>query len=354
MSPKRALKVLKKDLKIGPRSPTVLYALILPVVMTLLIRGVFGALFNPKPRLGIVDQGDSQITKEAQELEGIQVTLLEDADELKEKVEANNLDAGLILQQDFDEAVRAGERPELGFFVGGESQASNRVILSVTTIDLIREVEGSEPPVDVKITTIGEVILPLSSRLVPLIMFYVLILAGLYVPAVSIVEEKEKHTVDAVLVTPVKMSEFVMAKAAFGFILAILMGLVTLLINNALGSEPWALLAALGVAALMSSELGIVLAALAKSEQDLMALVKGIGILLFAPIIFYIWPNLPQWIAKIFPTYWMLEPIFEVGIRGGGFPEIGFELIVALAICVALLPILGLLSRQMELKLATE
>lgn len=354
MSPKRALKVLSKDLRISPRSPTVLYAIILPVVMTLLIQGVFGALFSPKPRLGIVDQGDSQITKEAQELEGIRVTLLEDADELKDKVEANNLDAGLVLQQDFDEAVRSGERPELGFYIGGESLASNRIILSVTTIDLVREIEGSEAPVDVKITTIGEAILPLSSRLVPLIMFYVLLLAGLYVPAVSIVEEKQNHTIDAVLVTPVKMSEVVTAKAAFGFILAILMALVTLLLNNALGSEPWALLAALGVAALMSAELGIVLAALAKSDKDLMALVKGIGFFLFAPIIFYIWPNLPQWIAKIFPTYWMLEPIFEVGIRGGGFSEIRFELVVALAICVALVPILAMLSRRMELKLATE
>ncbi len=354
MSPKLAFKVLKKDLKVGPRSPTVLYAIVLPVVMTLLIRGVFGALFNPKPRLGIVDRGDSEITKKVQELEGIRVTLLEDADELKDKVEANNLDAGLILQEDFDEAVRSGERPELGFYIGGESLASNRIILSVTTIDLVREVEGSEPPVEVRVTTIGEALLPLSSRLVPLIMFYALIIAGLYVPAMSIVEEKQKHTIDAVLVTPVRMSEVVTAKAAFGFVLAVLMGLVTLLLNNALGSEPWALLAALGVAALMSAELGIVLAAISKTDQDLMALVKGIGFLLFAPIIFYIWPDLPQWIAKIFPTYWMLEPIFEVGIRGGGLSEIALELVVALAICGALLPILAVLSKQMELKLASE
>ena len=109
MSPIRALKVLGKDLRIGPRSPTVLYAIILPVVMTFLIRGVFGSLFNPKPRLGIVDKGDSQITKEAQELEGIQITLLEDADELKEKVEANNLDAGLVLQNFFESPISKKE-----------------------------------------------------------------------------------------------------------------------------------------------------------------------------------------------------------------------------------------------------
>ena len=55
-------KVLRKDLALGPRSPIVLWAFVLPVVLTLLIRGVFGGLFETEPRLGIVDQGDSQVT----------------------------------------------------------------------------------------------------------------------------------------------------------------------------------------------------------------------------------------------------------------------------------------------------
>ena len=217
MSIRRALKILGKDLKISPSSPTVLTAIILPIVMTLLIQGVFGSLFNPKPRLGIVDQGNSQITKEAQELEGILVTLLDDADELKKKAEANNFDAGLVLQKGFDEQVRSGERPKLGFFIGGESPASNRIILSVTAIDLIREVEGSTPPVEVRVITLGEVALPLTKRLIPMIIYYALIYAGAVAPATSVVDEKENHTIDAVLVTPVRMSEFLFAKAAFGF-----------------------------------------------------------------------------------------------------------------------------------------
>ncbi len=95
------------------------------------------------------------------------------------------------------------------------------------------------------------------------------------------VEEKENHTVDAILVTPVRMSELVLAKAAFGFFLAILMALVTLLINNALGSEPWALLAALGVSALMVSEISILLAAAAKDINTMITIQKGVGFILF-------------------------------------------------------------------------
>ena len=52
--------VLRKDLGVGPRSPIFLYAIVLPVILTLLIRVVFGSLFDPVPRLGIVDEGESQ------------------------------------------------------------------------------------------------------------------------------------------------------------------------------------------------------------------------------------------------------------------------------------------------------
>ena len=45
--------MLARELRIGPRSPLVLWAFVMPVMMTLLIRGVFGGLFAPEPRLGI-------------------------------------------------------------------------------------------------------------------------------------------------------------------------------------------------------------------------------------------------------------------------------------------------------------
>ena len=67
--------------RLGPRSPFVLYAFVLPVIMTLLIRSVFGGLFDANPRLAVVDLGSSQVTAEALELEGIDVTSLNDADD---------------------------------------------------------------------------------------------------------------------------------------------------------------------------------------------------------------------------------------------------------------------------------
>lgn len=352
MSIKRVFSILAKDLHSGPRSPMFIFAILMPLIITFLIQVVFGSLFEPEPRLGIVDRGDSEITEKAQKLEGIQTVLVEDAEELKRKVEKNDLDVGLVLVEGFDEMVRLNQKPQLGFFIGGESLASNRIILSITTLDLIREVEGLESPVNVEVVALGEEQLPLAQRLVPLVVFYAIFVAGVFLPAMNMVEEKERRTLSALLVTPTKMSEFILAKAGLGFMMALVIILVTLLLNNALGSEPWALLLSLVVAALMASEISVLYAAFAKDGKSLYMLVKSLGMLFMIPAVFYIWPDLPQWMVKIVPTYWMIDPIYKVGVMGEGFSEIWFELSVSLAICVALVFVIIFLKKKMEDKAA--
>ena len=158
--------LLRKDLGVGPRSPIFLYAIVLPVILTLLIRVVFGSLFDPVPRLGIVDEGESQVVQNVRNVEGIQVTFPESAAALKTLVENNDLDGGLVLPAGFDGALQAGQMPNVQFFFGGQSLASNRVVLGVTMVDLIREVAGSPAPIDIETITVGEGdTVPIVSRL---------------------------------------------------------------------------------------------------------------------------------------------------------------------------------------------
>lgn len=355
MNASRAWRVMRRDLRVGPRSPLFLYALILPVVMTFVIVGVFGSLFAPSPRLGVVDAGDSTLVTAASELEGIALTEVDSVDDLKSMVEANDLDAGLVLGAGFDRDVRSGARPPLLFYVGGESLASNRIILQVTALDLVREVSGEPAPVNVDVVTIGDAeSVPIASRMVPLLIMYAVAIAGAFVPAASIVEEKEKGTINSVLVTPTTVQDFLAGKAGLGIVLAMATGIITLLLNNAFGSHPWTLLLSLLVAAVMMAEFGLILGVFAKDSNVLFALMKSAGILLFYPIVFYIWPSLPQWIAKISPTYWFLQPIFEVGVKDASFGDVWIQLLIAFAWILVLIPAVGAMSKRLEQKVAIE
>ena len=351
MNLNRVWRLLRKEFSLGPRNPIFLFAIIVPFGLTLIFQMAFGALFDPKPRMGIVDDGNSEVTAHFEDMEGIELLLLDDAGELKARVESDDLDAGLILPAGFDEAVRSGEQPLLELYIGGESLASNRIILSVMAVDFIRNLEvsdTSDAPVDVEVVKFGEEGLPISLRLVPIIVFYALVMAGVFLPGSSIVEEKEKGTLTALLVTPVRTKEVLAAKWVLGVILSSLMALVTLFLNRAFGPRPLEVLAVILLAAVLNAMIGLLVGVVSKNTTALFATIKGAGIFLFAPVIFYIFPEWPQWIAMIFPLYWIIEPIWQVSIMGNPLSDVWFELTIAAAITVALIPLVVLLSRRMN------
>lgn len=353
MSGSRIATVLGKDLRLGPRSPVFLWVLVLPLLITLVLQVVFGDLFDPSPRLGIVDEGASVVTEQAERLDGIEVTRVDSVETLTGMVEGGDLDAGLVLSAGFDEEVRAGSRPPLRFYVGGDSLASDRVILGITTIELIRAVEGASPPVDVQVVTLGQAGQPISVRLVPFIVMYSLLIAGVFLPSFSLADEREKHTLQALVVTPVRLTEVVTAKGILGFLLAVAMAVVTLWLNGALSAQPLALAVVLVTAGILLVEIGLIYGTAAKDVTGVFTLIKGTGIILLGPAVFYIFPDWPQWIAKIFPTYWVIDPVYQVTINGAGLGDVWGELLIALGVVALLALVVARLTGRLARQLAT-
>lgn len=348
-SVRRALRVTAKDLRLGPRSPIFLWAIGLPVLMTFLITAVFGSLFAPPPRLAVVDEGDSAVTASLLDAGGIDAEELDDPARLRAAVEAHDYDAGLVLPAGFDAALAAGEQPPMEFFVSGSSLASTRLVLGVTTLAVIRDAAGQSPPVEVVVTQIGaEGYVPIEDRLVPFIVFYAVVIAATFLPAASLVDEREKRTLDAVLVTPTRMSELLLGKGVLGVVLALLMGLVSLALNDAFGGQPVAMLVFLLVGGVMMAEVGLMLGCWAKDSNTLFSAIKGGAIFIALPAIFFLFPALPQWIPRFVPTYYFLAPIYEVATQGDSLGDHVVDLVVALAVCVALVPAVLAVGRRAE------
>ena len=345
--------MLAKDLRLGPRSPIFLWVLALPLVFTFLVSAVFGGLFAPPARLAIVDEGSSAITTALRDVEGIEVSVLDDRGAMAAAVEAHDYDAGLYLPAGTDEALASGQRGELELLVSGRSLASTRLVVGVTTLDEVRAVAGAEPPVEVVVTTVGDQNwVPVEDRMLPFIVIYAVVIAGLFLPASSMVSEREQRTLDALLVTPVKMSEVLVGKGALGVVLAVLMGWVTLALNNALGAQPLAMTLFLLLGGVMMAEVGLVVGSWAKDSNTLFTTVKGGALLVVAPVLFTLFPSLPQWVAQLFPTYYFLQPIYDMAVTGTTFSDHLLELAVGLAICLVLLPAVSGMGQRLERHLA--
>ena len=353
MGAARSWQVLRKDLRLGPRSPILLWALVVPVLLTLLVRGVFGDLFDGEPTLGIVDEGRSAVAVDAQALDGVTVEAVDDAALLRDELAAGGYDAGLVLQDGFDEQVRAGEVPPLHLWVAGDSVPADRVVLTVAVLDLVRGLTGEQAAVSVEVVELGEAALPIDLRLLPLLVMYAVAIPGGMVPASSLVEEKERGTLEALLAGPTSVGEVLAAKGALGVLLAVAAGVATLGLNDAFGAEPLAVVLSIVLGAVMMAQLGLMIGAWAPDTNTLFAAWKAGGIILFLPVVFLIWPDLPTWPVYVMPAYYFLEPAYAVSVEGAGLGDVAGTLAVAAAICLALLPGVALVGRWLARHVAT-
>ncbi len=157
----------------------------------------------------------------------------------RSQVEANDLDAGLILPAGL-RRCRQGRRasPTCSSSSAARVYASNRIILTRHRDRPRARARGKRRAGRrSKVVSFGDDGLPISIRLVPVIVFYALVMAGIFVPGSSLVEEKEHGTLMALLVTPVRIADVLAAKWALGTLFATIMATATLVLNQALGSN---------------------------------------------------------------------------------------------------------------------
>ena len=168
------------------------------------------------------------------------------------------------------------------------------------------------------------------------------------VPASLIVNEKQKRTLTALAITPATLGDILTAKGLVGVILALVMSIVILLMNQAFGAQTGLLMIVLGLGTVLAAFFGLVLGALIKDINTLFATIKGIGILLYAPVFVYMFPQIPQWIGKIFPTYYIVQPVVEISQQGGVWSDIVFEVSVLAGLIVLMIALTSLAVKKMK------
>jgi ABC-2 type transport system permease protein len=242
---------------------------------------------------------------------------------------------------------------EIAAYIWGESLAKHRVIAQVTLLDLVRELSDREAPAEIVIEPLGdEAGVPWSDRLLPLIVLMAVFIGGMFLPATSLVTEKQKRTLEALIVTPTTLLEVVLAKGILGFSISLAMGLIILALNGAFGGESGLLAMMLALGAVMAAELGLILGSFAKDMSSLFAVWKTGGILLFAPAFIYLFPEIPQWIGQIFPTYYLVEPVVRISQEGAGWPDIAIHVFVLIGLDVLLVAVVGLAMKKMRRTMA--
>ncbi len=354
MSFSRLLLLTKKDLKACPRSPVALWILLMPLLVTFFIQVVFPSIFQPEPVLGIYTASESVIAANLASIEEIKV-VFEDEARLVDMVQSGSVDAALFISDTFEDSVLSGERPELRFMASEKGVQINSGILLLVVMDELRILEGSDLPVTVTVTTPDYLEqAPLAERIVPSMILIVMMVSGIFIPAFMLVQEKEQGTLSALLSTPASLKEVLFAKGLLGFCLTIPITFITLALNGIRGFDVFALLICFAVGTVVCNSVGLIYGTLARDTKSLYTMVKSLNIILAAPVLFYIFPSWPGWVAKIFPTYWFMEPIYRVAMNGASLPDVAAQLSLAVIFSLLLVFLAVHLGKRMQRCLAEE
>jgi ABC-2 type transport system permease protein len=345
---RRVWTLLKNDVLRQPKDAIVVMSLVMPVLLALFVNLAFGNIFTERAKLGVYDEGDSRVVGILKENGGISVGMYETEQALRAAASNGAVDMGLVLPRDFDDSILEGA-VRLKAYVWGESLAKNRVLIPVSLADAVHQAAGVDAPVEVQTIALGEPPgLPWGNRLLPLVVLMAVFFGGMMLPASSLVNEKQKRTLEALFVTPATLGNIFMAKGIVGAVLAFAMGAITLIISG-YGASLLPLLPALALGAVMASEIGLLAGALVRDMDTLYAVWKFGGLLLFGPAIVYMFPQIPQWAGYLFPTFYVIKPTIDIAVSGN---SLNAELLY-LAILAGLTALGGVLVAGVVRRLST-
>jgi len=346
MSLKRTLILIKNEILHGPRGSILVMAVVTPILLGLFVNLAFGNIFTDKAKLGVYDQDSSQIVAVLKSTPGIIYKTYESESALKSATLNGAVDMGLALPTDFDATLKTGAI-KFKAYIWGESLAKNRAILPAVLADAAHQVAGSSVPVDVETVTLGDPgALPWTDRLLPTVVLFAVFFGGLMIPAASLINEKQRHPLEALNVTPATLGDVFAAKGSIGAVLAIVMGVLSLIVSGGLSAAAPGQVLILALGAVMSAEIGLVSGALVKDMNTLFALWKFGGLLLFGPALIYMFPQIPQWIGYIFPTFYVIKPMVDMSVSGRSFVnELVYVAILAALVVAGALIVAGIVRR---------
>jgi len=307
--------LVRKDLIDAIKTPRLLLIVIVPVIIFVATTIFFDdqltfrvAIFTPTP---------SQLTSALAGAEVVRLTVFDSAEAVRQAVNTEKASLGIILPDKFDQALQTSQFPQVTFLLADDGKTNQAALslvqqlirfLSPTAQSFSASVEVMQPNSEEGISLRGN--LKPSQFTVIIWLTMSLVGNGLMLVPTLIIEERERKTLDALLLSPASYSEVALSKALVGLTYSLLGGLVMLFIQNGLTGDVAFLLVILVAGSLALNLLGLLVGGLAKNIHTL----NSFGSLLIFPLTLpamlgLLGPNPYIQYLQFLPTYHLVQGI---------------------------------------------
>jgi ABC-2 type transport system permease protein len=274
--------------------------------------------------------------------------------EIEQLIAAGDAHVGMIIPPGYGEAIASGRRSQIAFVIDGSDPVIAQTALaaaaqlgqaaSVGIIEDRLDASGQGGmlvmPVEVRTQVWYNPDLKSSHFMIPALIGVIMLFLSVVLTSTAIVRERERGTIEQLIVTPVRSWELLVGKLTPYVLLAFLNTVEILVIGVLLFGVPVAgsvvlLLVCCAVFLVTPLGVGLLISTVAKTQQE--AIIVSLFFLL--PNIFlsgYMFPiaAMPDWLqalTNLFPLSFFLTIVRGIILRGAGFADL-YPQILALVV----------------------
>jgi ABC-2 type transport system permease protein len=335
--------ILRKDVALFSRDLLFVFLTVLSVVTFVTLYWVLPDDVDETISLG-VHGGDirAALTQLAgAEAEGLNLRWFDSNEALRAAVKEREIEIGLQFGDGFITDVTAGRettvtvfvRPNLPEEITGAMESMVRELAYAIAGYQLPVTEPAEEYVVLGEDRAGDQI-PFRDRLRPLYAFIVLILESISLAAL-ISSEIQERTVTAILSTPARVGDIIIAKGALGAFVAFSEAAIILLLIRAYGPAPLIVLAALLLGAIMVTGVAMIAGSAGRELMDTMLLGMLFMIPLAIPGVAILFPGQPAAWVQFLPSYGIVQIVYGATVEGAGWAESAQQLLTLAGWCLA-------------------
>lgn len=269
--------------------------------------------------------------------------------EAEREIRAQRADMAVVFSPQF-----AGKHGQVQFFVDACDPNQSQQWTSYATNVLFNPAQSL-----VNIKLLYNPQMRSAYNFVPAIMGMLLMLICAMMTSISIVREKEKGTMEILLVSPTKPLLIILAKVVPYLVISIAILAIILLLSAFVLAVPiagslWALLLISGIYILLGLSLGLLVSNLAKTQfvaLSICSMVVLTPILMLSGMIFPLesMGQVLQWISIVIPTRYYISAMRKLMIMGVGIDQVLSEIIILTSMLILLLTLsLATFKKRLE------
>ncbi len=354
--------LIKKEMTHMMRDPRTLVFIFLMPIMQLVLLGYINTTEIRHVPTVVFNQDNDKASRDL--LDSFNATdyfsfdyFVNSQDEIYQAIDGGRAKVGIIIPPDYSHSIITHKTADVLVLLDGSDPTIAGAVLSaaqlagqahgasVRTQQLAMQgaARGASSPVDVRTSVLYNPDLLASYNLVPGLIAIILFQTATSLTALAIVKERERGTIEQLIVTPIRSWELVIAKiipfilVAFGNTILI-MALATLLFHVPLRGSFILLFSMVGLFLLPTLGLGLLISTAARTQQQaqLMTMPIMLPAMMLAGVFFPI-SSLPvflQLVGKLLPLTYFVFILRSVLVKG-----VGLEMIIPQVIALTLFAI---------------